>query len=59
MSDSRLVWTVIVNVVLTLAQIVGGVISGSVALIADALRKPDDAAALGVALFACRASGRP
>lgn len=52
MSDARLVWAVIVNVGLTVAQIIGGVLSGSLALIADALHNFSDAASLGIALFA-------
>ena len=59
MSDSRLVWAVIVNVLLTVAQIAGGMISGSLALIADALHNLNDAASLGLALFARRISRRP
>jgi len=52
MSDGRLVWAVIANVGLTVAQIVGGILSGSLALIADALHNFSDAASLGIALFA-------
>lgn len=59
MSDARLVWAVIVNVALTVAQIVGGVISGSLALIADALHNLNDAASLALALFARRIGRRP
>ena len=54
MSDARLVWAVIVNVGLTIVQIVGGIISGSLSLIADALHNFSDAAALGLSLFARR-----
>lgn len=59
MSDSRLVWAVVVNVVLTVAQIVGGIVSGSLALIADALHNLNDAASLCLALFARRIGRRP
>lgn len=59
MSDSRLVWAVVVNVALTVAQIVGGVISGSLSLIADALHNLNDAASLALALFARRVGRRP
>ena len=59
MSDARLVWAVIVNVGLTIVQIVGGIISGSLSLIADALHNFSDAAALGLALFARRIGRRP
>lgn len=59
MSDARLVWAVVVNVGLTVAQIAGGVLSGSLALIADALHNFSDAASLGLALFARKVGRRP
>ena len=59
MSDARLVWAVIVNVGLTAAQVVGGIVSGSLALIADALHNFSDAASLGLALFARKIGRRP
>ncbi len=59
MSDARLVWAVAVNVLLTFAQVIGGVLSGSLSLIADALHNFSDAAALGLALFARRIGRRP
>lgn len=59
MSDLRLVWAVIVNVGLTFVQIIGGIASGSLSLIADALHNFSDAAALGLALFARRIGRRP
>ena len=59
MSDARLVWAVVVNVGLTVAQIVGGILSGSLALIADALHNFSDAASLALALFARRVGRRP
>ena len=59
MSDARLVWAVVVNVGLTVAQIVGGIVSGSLALIADALHNFSDAASLGLALFARKIGRRP
>ena len=59
MSDGRLLWAVIVNVALTIAQIIGGVLSGSLSLIADALHNLNDAASLAIALFARRIARRP
>lgn len=58
MGDGRLAWAVAVNVVLTAAQIVGGVISGSLALIADAIHNLSDAASLWIALFARKVARR-
>ena len=47
LSDRQLIFAVAINVLLTLAQIVGGIVSGSLALIADAMHNFSDAAALG------------
>ncbi len=47
-----------VNVALTVAEIVGGLLSGSVALIADAVHNLSDAASLGIAWFARRIGRR-
>ncbi len=57
--EGELGFAVLVNVILTVAQIVGGIISGSVALIADAVHNLSDAAALVIALAARRISRRP
>lgn len=57
--DRRVALALVVNVGLSLAQIVGGVIAGSVALIADAVHNLSDAAALGLAFAARRIARRP
>ena len=57
--DRKLVWAIAVNVLLTVAQIIGGVFSGSLALIADAIHNLSDAAALGIALIARKIARRP
>lgn len=59
MSDSRLIWAITANVLLTVAQIGGGVVSNSLALIADALHNLNDAASLVLALVARRIGRRP
>ena len=56
-TDSGLLVAVTINVLLTVVQVAGGIISGSLSLIADALHNLSDAASLGIALFA-RAIGR-
>lgn len=52
LGDKNLIVAVLINVLLTLAQIIGGIISGSLALVADAIHNFSDAASLGIALFA-------
>ncbi|MEX2671471.1 MAG: cation diffusion facilitator family transporter [Phycisphaeraceae bacterium] len=59
LSDGRLIAAVAVNVLLTVAQIIGGVLSGSLALVADALHNLNDAASLGIALLARRIARKP
>lgn len=55
----RLAWAVVINLLLTAAQVVGGVLSGSLSLVADALHNFSDAAGLLLALVARRISKRP
>lgn len=57
--DRRLVFAIAVNVLLTVAQIIGGVFSGSLALVADAIHNLSDAAALAIALIARRIARHP
>lgn len=57
--DRRVVWAVAVNLGLTLVQIVAGVISGSLALIADAIHNLSDALSLGLAMVARKIARRP
>ena len=57
--DSRLLWAISINMLLTLAQIAGGVISGSLSLIADALHNFSDAASLVIAFVARKIGRKP
>lgn len=57
--DARVAGAVAVNLFLTLAQIVGGVISGSMALIADAIHNLSDAISLVIAFGARKIARRP
>jgi cobalt-zinc-cadmium efflux system protein len=57
--DRALVAAIGVNVLLTVVQVVGGVLSGSLSLIADAMHNLSDAAAIGVALIAQRIGRAP
>ena len=51
-SEQKIIFAISINFFLTIAQIIGGVISGSLALIADALHNLSDAASLVIAFFA-------
>lgn len=57
--DARVALAVIINLGLTVAQIVGGILSGSLALIADALHNLSDAVSLIIAFAARRIARRP
>lgn len=56
LSDRRIGWTVALNVLLTVGEVIGGVLAGSIALVADALHNLNDAVALLITLFARRIS---
>lgn len=57
--DRNVMLAVVVNLGLTVAQIVGGLLSGSVALIADAVHNLSDAVSLVIAFAARRIARRP
>ena len=57
MGDHRLGFAIAINMLLTVAQVIGGVVSGSLSLIADALHNFSDASTLLIA-FAARKIGR-
>ena len=55
-SDRVLLWTVVVNLGLSVFEFIAGVISGSVALMADAAHNTNDAGALLIAYIARKIS---
>lgn len=57
--DKRVAAAVGINLVLTFAQIVGGIVSGSLSLIADAVHNFSDAVALIIAFVARRIARKP
>ena len=57
--DKRVLWAVAVNMFLTVAQVIGGIVSGSLSLIADALHNFSDAISLVIAFGARRIARRP
>lgn len=56
--ESNLFFAIILNVGLTVAQIIGGIVSGSFSLIADALHNLSDAGSLVIAYLAQKISGQ-
>lgn len=57
--DARVAGAIAVNLLLTLAQIIGGIVAGSLSLIADALHNLSDAIALIIAFGARKIARRP
>ncbi len=57
--DGRVYIAVVINLALTAAQIIGGVLSGSLALIADAVHNFSDALSLVIAFAARKIARRP
>ncbi|MGJ8624054.1 MAG: cation diffusion facilitator family transporter [Yoonia sp.] len=57
--DRRVLGAIAVNMALTVAQIIGGILSGSLALIADALHNFSDAISLVIAFGARKIARRP
>ncbi len=59
MGDRRLLFAIVANMLLTVAQVVGGIVSGSLSLIADALHNFSDASSLLLAWLARRIGRQP
>ncbi|MBW3097888.1 cation diffusion facilitator family transporter [Pseudohoeflea coraliihabitans] len=57
--DARVLWAILVNLGLTVAQVVGGLLAGSLALIADALHNFSDAISLIIAFAARKIARKP
>jgi cobalt-zinc-cadmium efflux system protein len=58
-SSRRLLWSILVNLGITIAEVIGGLISGYLALLADAAHNLSDVAALGLAWLGVKGSRKP
>lgn len=58
-NERRVLWALLLTGGFLLAEVIGGILSGSLALLADAGHMITDTAALGLSLAAFRASRRP
>lgn len=58
-STRKLVWTIVFNLIITAAEVVGGLITGYLALLADAVHNLSDVAALGLAWLGAKGSMKP
>lgn len=59
MSGRRFFWVTVLNVVITIAEFIGGGLSGSLSLISDAFHNLGDSLSIVVSYFAHRLSKRP
>ncbi|MBN1631729.1 MAG: cation transporter [Thermoleophilia bacterium] len=57
--DRRLIVSLVLNLLITLLQVVGGVIANSLGLLSDAAHNLSDVVALGMSLWAVRLGRRP
>ena len=57
-SQGRLIASIAFNLLITVAEVIGGLLSGSLALLSDALHNFSDTVSLGISLGARRMSGR-
>jgi cobalt-zinc-cadmium efflux system protein len=55
---ARLSLSILLNLIITIAEIIGGLVSGSLSLLSDALHNFSDTASLGISLIAVRISTR-
>jgi cobalt-zinc-cadmium efflux system protein len=58
-SDSRLLLSIVLNVLITLLQVIGGIISNSLGLLSDASHNLSDVVALSLSYWALRLGRRP
>lgn len=57
--NARIFWAITINLLLSVVQIIGGIFSGSLALIADAIHNMSDALSLILAFVARKIAQRP
>ncbi|MBF0208486.1 MAG: cation transporter [Oligoflexia bacterium] len=59
LSGKKIFWVTVLNAVITIAEFVGGLISGSLALMSDSLHNLSDTIAIALSYFANRISNKP
>lgn len=57
--DGRLIVSLVLNIIITLLQVIGGIIANSLGLLSDAAHNLSDVVALGLSLWAVRLGRRP
>jgi cobalt-zinc-cadmium efflux system protein len=57
--ESRLIFSIVLNFLITVSELAGGLLSSSLSLMSDALHNLNDTSALFISLIAARISGKP
>jgi cobalt-zinc-cadmium efflux system protein len=59
LSGKKIFWVTFLNAIITIAEIVGGILSGSLALLSDAVHNLSDTAAIALSYFANKIAQKP
>lgn len=59
LSGKKIFWVTVLNATITAAEIIGGILSGSLALLSDAIHNLSDTAAIAMSYFANRIARKP
>lgn len=59
LSGKKIFWVTVLNATITIAEIVGGILSGSLALLSDAVHNLSDTVAIGLSYVANRIAQKP
>lgn len=59
LSDKKIFWVTLLNATITIAEIIGGILSGSLALLSDAVHNLSDTVAIALSYIANKIAQRP
>lgn len=59
LSGKKILWVTLLNATITIAEIVGGILSGSLALLSDAVHNLSDTVAIALSYFANKIAQKP
>ena len=59
LSGKKIFWVTLLNVTITIAEVVGGILSGSLALLSDAVHNLSDTIAIALSYFANKVAQKP
>ncbi len=58
-SGKKIFWVTVLNLVITVAEVIGGLVSGSLALLSDSMHNLSDTLAIALSYLANKISGKP